>query len=99
MLLQYLCRGRAAGTNIWSLVDDTYPDYDQFSIYGSEAGVQQPLPAGLPLDEARGDDLSRRAIFRGYVAADACVRRRFQGNGYVAGWQDTLSILSSRLDQ
>ena len=82
------------GTNVWMLSADGYPDYDQFEIYGSEAGTAQRLPDGPVLTADWAQTLARRAIFRGYFAADACVRRRYQAAAsYVDGWQDTLRIL------
>ncbi|KAK9809536.1 hypothetical protein WJX73_010231 [Symbiochloris irregularis] len=83
------------GTNIWMLADDSYPNYDQFQIYGSEAGAAQPLPPGPALDADRAQYLARRAIFLGFVAADACVRARYQANQYTNGWQETVNILST----
>lgn len=73
-----------------------YPDYDQFGIYGSAAGASQPLPAGPLLTADWAQTLARRAIFRGFFAADACVRRRLQAApSYATGWQDTLDIIST----
>lgn len=92
--------GLYAGTNIWMLAADDFGDYDQFEIYGSEAGVVQPLPPGPALTADWATTLARRAIFRGFVAADACVRSRYQqdrsaSSPFVNGWQETLSILST----
>ena len=79
---------------------DEYPDYDQFSIYGSAAAVAQPLPAGADLTADRAVTVARRAIFRGFLATDECLRRRYQGSmdassPYVEGWQQTLEIVSA----
>ena len=88
-----------AGTNIWMISGDGFGDYDQFEIYGDEAGTAQPLPAGNPLTMDWAQTLARQAVFRNYVAADACVRSRFQGDrsassSFVSGWDETLNILS-----
>lgn len=86
-----------AGTNVWMLSDSAYPDYDQFGIFGSAAGVAQPQPEGRPLTAAWAQTLARRATFRGFVAIHECVRRRYQSvPGYVDGWQETLKILSAK---
>lgn len=77
------------------LADDSYPNYDQFELYGDQAGFAQPLPPGPALTADWANTLARRAIFRGYVAADACIRSRYQANDYVDGWQETLEILST----
>ncbi|KAK9809485.1 hypothetical protein WJX73_002812 [Symbiochloris irregularis] len=83
------------GTNIWMLADDTYPNYDQFEIYGDQNGFAQPLPPGPALTSDTAVALARQAIFRGFVAADACIRSRYQANDFVNGWQETLEILST----
>lgn len=81
------------------LAADDFGDYDQFEIYGSQAGASNPLPPGPALTSDWAVTLARRAIFRGFVAADSCVRSRFEssrngGSAFVVGWDATLDILS-----
>lgn len=82
------------------LADKMYGDYDQFEIFGSEAGASKELPPGPPLTAGWAAQLARNAIFRGYVAADTCVRARIHKSGSgvtsaASGWDSTLDILSA----
>ena len=82
---------------MWMLTADSYPDYDQYEVYGSSVGAAQPLPPGPSLTAEWANTLARRAVFRGFGATDACVRRRLHADAtYSAGWQETLAILSAK---
>lgn len=77
----------------------TYPDYDGFEIFQTEAAtaMAQPRPAFTLLQQAAIN--AQNAYFRNFDAVLSCVQRRNQqppANGpwpYVDGWDTTLSII------
>ena len=98
-LLYFTPKGGLAGTCIWMIGSPTYPDYDGFTIFQSEAAAAaaQPKPAFDLLQQAAIN--AHTAYFRNFDALLSCVQRRNQqppASGpwpYTDGWETTLSII------
>ena len=88
-----------SGSCIWMLASPTYPDYDGFEIYQTEAATAMAQPAPSNTIQQQAAINAQNAYFRNFDAALSCVQRRNQQppkSGpwpYVVGWNDTISII------
>ncbi|KAL3155593.1 hypothetical protein ABBQ38_010850 [Trebouxia sp. C0009 RCD-2024] len=90
-----------AGSCIWMIASPTYPDYDGFQIFPTEAATALPQPGpGRSLQEQAAIN-AQNSYFRNFDALLSCVQRRNQQQPpqgpwpYLDGWNTTLSIIRS----
>lgn len=85
------------------IASPTYPDYDGFQIFPTEASTALPQPRlGRSLQEQAAIN-AQNSYFRNFDALLSCVQRRNQQQPpegpwpYLDGWNVTLSIIRCAL--